>query len=66
MYPRFREHWWQRRTTRDLYFGTRSDRSVTDFRAIKLNEEKSASDYSEFSSEFCPSLDKIPGTDTQE
>ena len=36
MYPRLRPHWLQRRTTRDLNFGTRRDRIITDFRAISF------------------------------
>jgi hypothetical protein len=36
MYPRLRPHWLQRRTTRDLNFGTRNARMITDFRAINV------------------------------
>jgi len=40
MYPRLRPHRLQRRTTRDLNFGTRSARIIIDFRAIS-NDERS-------------------------
>jgi hypothetical protein len=41
MYPRFRPHLKQRRTTRLLNFGARDARTMSAFRAIKLSEETS-------------------------